>query len=69
MYGLKLYPRYRFTPEEVRRYADQNGTLSALDWLALIPPDRFDGDWQKMYDELEHEIYWGFGNGVQQKQV
>ena len=69
MYGLKLDPHYRFTPDEVRRYADQNGTLAALDWLALIPPDRFDGDWEKMYHELESEVYWGLDNGVQQKQV
>jgi hypothetical protein len=62
--GLKLDPKYKFTPEEVRQYAAKNGNLAALEWLALIPPDRFDGDWQTVYDELVHRIYWGLENGV-----
>ena len=67
--GLKLDPHFRFTPEEVRQYEEKNGTLSALEWLALIPPDRFDGDWRKVYDELESKLYWGRANGVQQDKV
>jgi hypothetical protein len=62
--GLKLDPKYKFTPEEVRQYAEKNGNLAALEWLALIPPDRFDGDWQTVYDELAHRIYWGLENGI-----
>ena len=65
--GLKLDPHYKFTPEQVRQYEAQHGTLAALDWLALIPPDRFDGDWQRVYDELASRIYWGLGNVIQQK--
>ena len=62
--GLTLDPNIEFTEEDVRQYAAKNGNLAAIEWLALIPPDRFDGDWQKVYDELEHRIYWGLDNGV-----
>ena len=60
--GLKLDPHYRFTPEDVRQYETDHGTLAALEWLALIPPDKFAGDWQKLYDEMESEVYWGLKN-------
>ena len=69
MCGLRLDPHYKFTPEQVWKYAEQNGNLAALEWLALIPPDRFDGDWEKVYHDLEHRLYWGLGNGVQQDEV
>lgn len=61
--GLTLDQNYKFTEAEVRQYAAKNGNLAALDWLALIPPDRFDGDWQKMYHDLESAVYWGNDNG------
>ena len=60
---LTLDPHYKFTEAEVRQYAAKNGNLAALEWLALIPPDRFDGDWQTMYHELESAVYWGNDNG------
>ena len=69
MCGLKLDPHYKFTPDDVRHYEDRNGTLAALEWLALVPPDRFDGEWQKVYDELEGRLYWGLGHGVRQDEV
>ena len=56
--GLTLDPNYKFTEAEARQYTAKNGKLAAIEWLALIPPDRFDGNWQKVYDELESEIYW-----------
>ena len=62
--GVRLDPHYKFTPEDVRQYEAQHGTLSALEWLALVPPDRFDGDWQRVYDELESKVYWGLSNGI-----
>ena len=37
---------------------------AALEWLMLIPPDKFDGNWQKVYDELESALYWGNDNAV-----
>ena len=66
--GLTIDPAYKFTPEDVRLYARKHGTIAAVDWLYLIPPDKFDGDWQKMYDELESSFYWGLDH-VQQEQV
>ena len=57
--GLRLDPHTKFTPEDVRLIEQRDGTLAALEWLSMIPTDRFDGDWEKMYHELEHEIYWG----------
>ena len=62
--SIRLNPHIKFTPEDVRLIEQRDGALSALEWLALVPPDRFDGDWQKVYDELEHRIYWGLDNGV-----
>lgn len=67
--GLTLDPHYKFTEDEVRVFAAKNGKIAALEWLALIPPDKFDGDWQKVYDDLESKIYWGNDNAVQQKRV
>ena len=56
--SIRLNPHIKFTPEDVRLIEQRDGALSALEWLALVPPDRFDGDWQNVYDELEHRIYW-----------
>ena len=67
--GIDISPNYKFTETEVRQYAAKNGNLAALDWLSLIPPDKFDGDWQKVYDDLESAIYWGNDNGVRQDEV
>ena len=67
--GLTLDPHYKFTEADVRQYAAKNGKLAALEWLALIPPDRFDGNWQKVYDELESALYWGNDNAVRQEQI
>ena len=67
--GIDINPNYKFTEAEVRQYAAKNGNLAALDWLSLIPPDKFDGDWQKVYDDLESAIYWGNDNGVRQVEV
>lgn len=61
--GLILDPHKMFTVADVRQYAAKNGNLAACDWLLLISPDRFDGDWQKVYDELESAVYWGNDNG------
>ena len=63
--GLQIDPAYKFTPDDVRRYAQKHGITAAVDWLYLIPPDKFDGDWKQMYDELENHFYWGntYGNG------
>lgn len=60
--GLKLDQRYKFTPEDVRQYEALHGTLAALEWLALVPQDKFAGDWQKTYNELEGKVYWGLEN-------
>ena len=51
--------------EEIRLYAAKNGLISAIDFLLLVPPDKFDGDWQKVYDDLQSSFYWGnsYGNG------
>ena len=65
--GLQIDPAYKFTPEDVRNYAKKHGITAAVDWLYLIPPDRFDGDWQKMYDELEHNFYWRTDQGSKSK--
>ena len=53
------------TEEEIRLYAAKNGLISAIDFLLLVPPDKFDGDWQKVYDDLQSSFYWGnsYGNG------
>ena len=67
--GIDINPNYKFTEAEVRQYAAKNGNLAALDWLSLIPPDKFDGDWQKVYDDLESAIYWGNDNAVRQDEV
>lgn len=66
---LTIDPAQKFTPDDVRLYAKKHGTIAAIDWLYLIPPDKFDGDWQKMYDELESSFYWGSEHGVQQDKV
>lgn len=63
--GATLDPHYKFTQEDVRQYAAKNGNLAALDWLALIPPDRFDGELEKVYHDLESAIYWGYEYGIQ----
>lgn len=63
--GLTTDPHYKFTEEDVRQIERKSGKLAALEWLLLVPPDRFDGDWQKVYDELESAIYWGNDNGIQ----
>ena len=57
--GLTLDPILEFTEEDVRQYATKNGNLAALEWLVLIPPEKFDGDWQRTYYNLESAIYWG----------
>lgn len=67
--GLTIDPHYKFTVQDVRQIERKCGKLAALEWLALVPPDKFDGDWQKVYDELESAIYWGNGNAVRQGQV
>ena len=59
----KLDPNYKVTEEEVRQYAKQHGIIAAVDWLLLVPPDRFDGDWQTVYDDLQSSFYWGNDNG------
>ena len=63
--GLIIDPAYKFTPDDVRKYAQKCGIPSAVDWLRLISPDKFDGDKDAMYSELEHNFYWGisYGNG------
>ena len=60
---IGIDPNLKFTESDVRQIERKNGTLAALEWLALVPPDRFDGDWQKVYDDLEGALYWGCGNG------
>ena len=67
--GLQIDPAYKFTPEDVRLYAQKHGITAAVDWLYLIPPDKFDGDWKTMYDELNSKFYWGntYGNGSTEK--
>ena len=65
----RLSKDFRFTPADVRQYEKQRGTLPALEWLSMIPPDRFDGDWQSVYDELSSKLYWGRADGVRQEQV
>ena len=57
--GLTLDKNYKFTENDVRQIVRKCGNLAALEWLALVPPDRFDGDWGKVYHELESAIYWG----------
>lgn len=54
--GLTLEPHYKFTEADVRQYAAKNSVAAAADWMLLIPPDRFDGNWHKMYDELERGV-------------
>ena len=63
--GLQLDPAFKFTPNDVRKYAQKHGITAAIDWLYLIPPDKFDGDWKKMYHELESNFFWGntYDNG------
>ena len=53
----------------MRNYAHKHGITAAVDWLYLIPPDKFDGDWKQMYDELESKFYWGntYDNGSAEK--
>lgn len=62
--GLRLDPHIRFTPEDVWLIEQRDGALAALEWLALVPPDKFDGDWDKVYHRLEHKLYWGIDNAV-----
>ena len=59
--GLQLDPHYKFTRRDVINYAGRCGIVAAMNWMLLISPDRFDGDWQKVYDELER--YWKKTNG------
>ena len=62
--NVRCDPHLKFTESDVRQIERKNGTIAALDWLALVPPDRFDGDWQKVYDDLESALYWGDGKYV-----
>ena len=62
--GLRLDPHYRFTRAQVLQYAKDHGIIPAIEWLSLIPPDKFDGDWQAMYDELESNYYWGIEGDI-----
>ena len=62
--GATLDPHYKFTQDDVRQYAAKNGNLAALEWLALISPDKFDGEWEKVYHDLESAIYWGYEYGI-----
>ena len=48
----KLNPNFKFTRADVEADAKKHGTAAALDFLCLIPPDRFDGDYQSYYNEL-----------------
>ena len=59
--GLTLDPHYKFTRGDVINYAGRCGVVSAMNWLLLIPADRFDGDKEKMYADLER--YWKNTNG------
>ena len=40
------------TPEEIRDYAKRCGKSYAASLLLLTPPDRFDGDYEAMMNEL-----------------
>ena len=63
--GLMRNTDKNINEEEIRLYAAKNGLISAIDFLLLVPPDKFDGDWQKVYDDLQSSFYWGnsYGNG------
>lgn len=53
-----LAPGFKFTEDDVKRYEEQHGTKAAWDWLILITPDKFDGDYDRVYRELFSRYYF-----------
>ena len=49
---MRLDNDFKFTPDDVRLFAKTHGKAAAASWLLLIPPDRFDGDYEAMMYEL-----------------
>lgn len=43
---------YTVTPEEIREHATLYGKAAAASLLLLTPPDRFEGDYDAMMDEM-----------------
>lgn len=41
------------TKSELLAYEKEHGTFYTINLLWLIPPDRFDGDWEETMEELE----------------
>lgn len=54
-----------WTEKEIRTYSVFFGIQAAIDLLLMISPERFDGDWGTLYNELIR----GLAYGVQQEQV
>ena len=48
----ELDRNYQFTRNDVELVATKHGVHAAADFLLLIPPDRFDGDYMAYYNEL-----------------
>lgn len=61
----ELKPSYQFTRTDVELVAKKHGVHAAADFLLLIPPDRFDGDYLTYYNEL---IERGKSNAGQSKE-
>lgn len=61
----ELKSDYKFTRTDVELVAKKHGVHAAADFLLLIPPDRFDGDYLTYYNEL---IERGKNNAGQSKE-
>ena len=62
----KLNPNFKFTREDVEAEASKHGVHAAADFLSLIPPDKFDGDYYSYYNEL---IERGKGNAGHEEEI
>ena len=56
----RIAPKVKFTITDVRLIAEKDGPAAAADWLLLISPGQFDGDYYRVYDEMKR----GSVNGV-----
>lgn len=62
----KLNPNLKFTRADVEAEAKKHGNAAAVHFLCLIPPDKFDGDYQTYYNEL---IERGKGNAGHEEEI
>lgn len=49
----RIDPNVKFTEADVKLMAEKNGASAAANWLLLLSPDQFDGDYWKVYDDLK----------------